>query len=265
MHKDSGGGTKDAVSELGPLEGGPPTEGGGSCSPPATVSYTPTLHPNPPAGTCTQAIVDQIVDLCFSASPTEDGPACEALVEGSTTAKNCLQGCMETDVLSPTADNSATTFWGAIIINETQGEQPFGGLNIGGCVEALDPSTTGKQCALDFESAYECLIAACNSCPGMVTSTSGLTDAQAADYVACENAAAPQTGTGPCTAPLTAINTDCASELTEAGPGPAGLCFEAENVLFSTTATDPQVLAALKVYFGAVCAPAILDGGVDGL
>ena len=263
MHKDSGG--KDVQTDIGPIGDSSTDGGGGGCTPPATVTYTPTLHQAPAAGTCTAALVNQIVELCFLASPDEDANACNALLKPGSDAANCLTGCMQTDVLSPTGDNTAATAWGALIINSKQGLQAFGGINVGGCVAALDPSPTGQKCALDFESSYECLIAACNSCPGMVTSTMSLSDAEVADYVDCENAAAPSKGTGPCSAPLAAINTDCATELSEAGPGPAGLCFEAENILFQPTPTDTQVLAALKVYFGAICVPAILDGGVDGL
>jgi hypothetical protein len=247
--KDTGG-MKDSGPETLPDVSSGDTSTGGCTA--ATVTVTPTLHQDPPSSDCTPAIVDQILYTCFNASPDASMSACMSLI-AMPAYSTCL-GCMQDESVTPAMDQTASATWGAIIfLSASMGNVGF--YNLGGCVAALDPSSAGQACATALEANVECLLSSCSSC-----SFSSL-DAGIADFEACEGEAEPMTGTGPCTATGMAITTACASETKDSGAGPGQACFQAVETLETMGSTDPEILAALKVLFGSICAPGLVDGG----
>jgi hypothetical protein len=228
----------------------------GACTPPATVMLTPVLHAQPPSADCTAAMVAQIISVCFTGTSTS---ACNALLASSAAYMTCATGCMETDTLTTANVDTASAAWGAIILVADQGNGDIGFINVGGCVAALDPSAAGQKCARDLEANTECLVTACSSCN---VPTTDPTDAEVNDYTTCEEEAEPAAlGSGPCGAYETAATADCAAETADASPGPGAPCFAASSTLNGGGTTQAELTQALTVLMGAICAPALLDGG----
>jgi hypothetical protein len=262
-HPDTGSGGNDSQGdELSMInEGGTGDGPSAACTPPSTLTVTPVLHDPGAASMCTAELVSTLITACFDPN-TATVATCTSARGASTAAMACLTGCMLTD-LDPTMAKSATSEWGGVLNLDMQGGLGF--YNLGGCIAALDSSAAGQKCATDVEANVECLTIACGECSD---SAKALTDAQLQDFSACQAAAEPSTGTGPCTPYSMAVNTDCTSEIKDTSPGPGIACFEALNVIESETTSTPvaQSFAAFKVLFGSICAPSLLtsDGGVDG-
>jgi hypothetical protein len=268
MHPDS-----STQKDTGPLPDiTPPMETGPTSCTPATFTSTAVLHQAPASGTCSASDVNQIIDTCLLGiqadgdAEADPATACATLLKSSTSLMNCANGCMQTLVLDPSQDGTATVAWGGEIFLDKQGDGDVGYFNIGGCIAALDTSSTGQACATDFEGELECLTAACASC-NLPTSTD--TDAELTDYKSCTTAADPNTGTGVCSSFGSKIQTDCATEFAETGAAPGAACINAISFLDNSSASTPivQVRAAFQVLIGSICAPSLVtaDGGLgDG-
>jgi len=270
INKDAPSMMKDAAQESLPmLDVAPPPM---SCSAMSSVTVTPTLHATPPATDCTPAIIDQILQCFSTVNPDASDTACSSLIM-MPAYSTCYGGCMVTETLTPANDQTASSAWGGEIVLE--GSQGYVGYyNLGGCVAALDPSADGQACATAIEANIECLTTACNACTFPASSSTMVTPdgGDVTGYANCEGTVEPNTGTGACTATAEAVTTACATETTDASPGPGAVCFDAVETLETLghelqegMPTDPsQWKAAFKVLFGAICAPALVTDGGPG-
>jgi hypothetical protein len=255
MQKDGMGSKDTGGPETLPSEVGMMDSPSSSCMA-GTYSGSGVLHPAPAAGTCTPAILDQLLNNCFMDAPDASETACSALT-AMPTYSTCFD-CMEDDSLTNANISTASATWGGIIFLNSSGGN-IGFYNLGGCVAALDTSTAGQACATALENNVECLITACSSCtfPGKPTDDGGAVSA----YEACQAEALPNTGTGPCTDAAMAVTTACASETKDSAPGPGAVCFTAVETLETMGASDAEIYQALKVLFASNCAPSAIDGG----
>jgi hypothetical protein len=262
MQKDGMGSKDTGGPETLPSEVGMMDSPSSSCMA-GTYSGSGVLHPAPAAGTCTPAILDQLLNNCFMDAPDASETACSALT-AMPTYSTCFD-CMEDDSLTNANISTASATWGGIIFLNASGGN-IGFYNLGGCVAALDPSTAGQGCATAIENNIECLVSACSSCtfPMEPMNTPVPADGGAVvAYEGCQDEALPNTGTGPCTDAAMAVTTACASETKDSAPGPGSVCFTAVETLELApgVASDAEIIQSLKVLFASTCAPGAIDGG----
>jgi len=184
-----------------------------NCTPHALpANFQVVNHPAPSNASCTTTTMSTVASDCFT-SPTA---TCNTDIE--TTCGECVF----------TANTAAD--WGPVIVFEATGaspaveiEYPF--FNDGSYVERYDPSGTGLNCGQALEAQIECELAACVPyCP--VTSASdtvgtnaliGTFDPSTGDVTT--NGCLQNADSSVCANYVNATNTECASELTDAGTG----------------------------------------------
>jgi hypothetical protein len=227
-----------------------------ACTPPTAIAVTPVLHVNASSSACTPAIVEGIIGGCL-----------DPLLHSCPTSasSDCYSECLTTNTVTTANVETATASWGAFV-NSDIIRMDFGSLgfaNLGGCVAALDPSASGKRCATAIEAYDECLILACSGCPVPFFPR---TDAGRAASATCKSEAK----SGACASYAAAIATSCASETADASPGPGAVCFWAVDTVAAafmargTTDGGPDASAyqdALRILYGSLCSPGLLDGG----
>jgi hypothetical protein len=247
-HPGSGSGSNSG-SGTGTADGGTPA----GCTPHALSGFTAASKP-PPAATCTAAQNSAITD-CFDGSDAATQATCDAaLLMGDAGLNSCGQ-CV---ISAETGSN-----WGALVailpptavgVTTTTELDLF---NLAGCIARIDTSTAGQGCATALEELNACEFNACVAyCP--VSSLQDTAGQNALFGTTAGTGCLADADQAICATYVTAANTACAPESTDAGTGPLDKCANLVNGAAKATAAAP---GPLSQYFGILCG-GIADAGL---
>jgi hypothetical protein len=128
----------------------------GSCKPASVASFQPPPYTHASGAfqdQCTSAMIDQFYDACFG--PNQSETACAAFQPDADATRAACAACIVTP-------QTASTY-GAVVLYTSIS---IGIPNVAGCIELLDPTSSGLACAKSVQADDDCDLAACAAnCP----------------------------------------------------------------------------------------------------
>jgi hypothetical protein len=165
---------------------------GGMCGPTNVSSFTPKAHPPsvaaPYKGSCTAAQIDTVYQDCFVS-----GTGCASTLP--------CYSCIFSSI-------GASTWGPAVVIPNTTAQDSLVEMNVGGCLELLEPCNA--PCAYAVENQSACEFASCGTSCAISSNSMTITDydncAQSIDTCAPDGCATYSVGSSSCTGLVSGSN-----------------------------------------------------------